>query len=122
MRYRCAWSGQNDLMIKYHDDEWGVPIHDDDRLFQFLILEGAQAGLSWQTILNKRENYRRAFDGFDARRIACYGNADVKRLMGDSGIVRNQLKIAAAIQNAKVFLEVQKESRCFRYTAIKRMK
>ncbi len=96
-------------MIAYHDLEWGVPLHDDQKLFEFLVLEGAQAGLSWQTILNKRENYRRAFDNFDARKIAKYGIKDTKRLLADTGIVRNRLKIAATIQNAKIFLEVQKE-------------
>jgi DNA-3-methyladenine glycosylase I len=96
-------------MIAYHDKEWGVPVHDDEKLFEFLILEGAQAGLSWQTILNKRENYRKAFSGFDARKIARYGDKDIKRLLSDSGVVRNRLKIAAAIQNAKKILEVRKE-------------
>ena len=88
-------------MIAYHDEEWGVPLHDDRKLFEFLILEGAQAGLSWETILNKRENYRKAFHQFDAERIARYGKRDVERLLGNSGIVRNRLKIAAAIANAK---------------------
>jgi DNA-3-methyladenine glycosylase I len=106
---RCTWSGKNDLMIHYHDSEWGVPIHDDQKLFEFLILEGAQAGLSWQTVLNKRENYRKVFDGFDARKIANYGENEVKRLLADAGIIRNRLKVAATIQNAKIFLEVQKE-------------
>jgi DNA-3-methyladenine glycosylase I len=96
-------------MIKYHDTEWGVPIHDDRTLFEFLILEGAQAGLSWQTVLNKRENYRRAFDGFHANKIARYGLEDVNRLLTYSGIIRNRLKITSAIQNAKAFLEIQKE-------------
>ena len=93
----------------YHDEEWGVPVHDERRLFEFLILEGAQAGLSWTTILNKRKNYRKAFNGFRAEKIARYGPRDVKRLLANSGIVRNRLKIAAAIQNAKAFLAVQKE-------------
>ncbi len=96
-------------MIEYHDKEWGVPVHDDRTLFEFLILEGAQAGLSWQTVLNKRGNYRKAFDGFHADKIARYGTKDVKRLLADSGIIRNRLKIAATIQNAKAFLEIQKE-------------
>lgn len=96
-------------MIRYHDEEWGVPVHDDRTLFEFLILEGAQAGLSWSTILNKRENYRRAFDRFDVKRIAGYDRRKVKQLLADAGIVRNKLKIAAAIENAKAFLQVQKE-------------
>jgi len=105
---RCTWP-TTELNIVYHDQEWGAPLHDDRRLFEFLILEGAQAGLSWSTILNKRENYRRAFDRFDARKVAKYDAAKVKALLGDPGIVRNRLKIAAAIQNAKAFLAVQKE-------------
>jgi DNA-3-methyladenine glycosylase I len=96
-------------MVKYHDEEWGVPIHDDRLLFEFLILEGAQAGLTWQTILDRRQNYRRAFDNFDARKVARYGQKDVKRLLSDAGIIRNRLKIAAAIQNARRYLEVQEE-------------
>jgi len=96
-------------MIAYHDEEWGVPVHDDRRLFEFLILEGAQAGLSWETILNKRENYRRAFDRFDARRVARYDRRKVRELLANAGIVRNRLKIAAAISNAQAFLAVQKE-------------
>jgi DNA-3-methyladenine glycosylase I len=96
-------------MVAYHDREWGTPVHDDRVLFEFLILEGAQAGLSWQTVLNKRENYRKAFSGFDPRKIARYGPREVKRLLADPGIIRNRLKIAAAIQNARAFLEVQKE-------------
>jgi DNA-3-methyladenine glycosylase I len=96
-------------MIAYHDKEWGVPVHDDRLLFEFLVLEGAQAGLSWSTILNKRDNYRKAFDNFDARKIAKYDARKVKALLADQGIVRNKLKIAAAIQNAKAFLAVQEE-------------
>ena len=96
-------------MIEYHDKEWGVPVHDDRTLFEFLILEGAQAGLSWETILRKRENYRRAFDCFDAAKIARYDARKVRALLKDAGIVRNRLKIAAAIGNAKAFLETQKE-------------
>ena len=96
-------------MIEYHDKEWGVPVHDDSVLFEFLILEGAQAGLSWETILNKRENYRRAFDRFDAEKIARYDGKKVRSLMADAGIVRNRLKIASTISNAKAFLDVQKE-------------
>jgi DNA-3-methyladenine glycosylase I len=96
-------------MIPYHDNEWGVPVHDDRRLFEFLILEGAQAGLSWSTILQKRDNYRRAFDHFDPHKVARYDARKVKSLMRDAGIVRNRLKITAAIQNAKAFLAVQKQ-------------
>ncbi len=107
---RCSWTGfNNPLMIEYHDKEWGVPVHDDRTLFEFLILEGAQAGLNWQTILNKRENYRRAFDGFHTDKIACYGKEDVNRLLTDPGIIRNRLKIASTIQNTKAFLKIQKE-------------
>jgi len=97
------------LMIQYHDREWGVPVHKDSVLFEFLTLEGAQAGLTWQTILNKRENYRKAFHGFDPLNIARYKNKDVKRLLSDSGIIRNRLKIEATITNAKQFLVTQKE-------------
>jgi DNA-3-methyladenine glycosylase I len=105
---RCPWA-TTEPNITYHDEEWGVPVHDDRELFEFLILEGAQAGLSWTTILKKRENYRKAFDNFRAEKIARYGARDVKRLLNDAGIVRNRLKIAAAIQNAKAFRVVQKE-------------
>src|SRR5438034_8074286 len=105
---RCPWA-ITEPSLAYHDQEWGVPVHDDRKLFAFLILEGAQAGLSWTTILKKRENYRKAFDGFRAEKIARYGGHDVKRLLADPGIVRNQLKIAATIQNAKMFLAVRKE-------------
>ena len=105
---RCAWAG-NELSIRYHDEEWGVPVHDDRTLFEFLILEGAQAGLSWNTILNKRDHYRRVFDGFDPKRVARYDQRKVKQLLADAGIVRNRLKIAAAIENAKAFLRVQEE-------------
>jgi DNA-3-methyladenine glycosylase I len=107
MPKRCAWCGDDPLYIAYHDTEWGVPVHDDRKLFEFLILEGAQAGLSWITILKKRENYRRAFDGFDAAKVARYGERQVARLLADPGIVRNRLKIAAAITNARAFLDVQ---------------
>jgi DNA-3-methyladenine glycosylase I len=108
---RCRWAqgGQDDLMIRYHDDEWGVPLHDDHRLFEFLILEGAQAGLSWETILKKRANYRAAFDDFDAATIARYHQRRVNQLLADPGIVRNRLKISAAIANARAFLQVQEE-------------
>ena len=96
-------------MIRYHDEEWGVPVHDDHTLFEFLILEGAQAGLSWSTILNKRDHYRQAFDGFDPKRVARYDRRKLERLLRDPGIVRNKLKIASAVANAKIFLRVQKE-------------
>ena len=105
---RCTWPS-NELAIKYHDEEWGVALHDDKKLFEFLTLEGAQAGLSWDTILRKRENYRKAFDGFDVNRVARYTDKRVERLMLDEGIIRNRLKIASAISNAKAFLKVQKE-------------
>jgi DNA-3-methyladenine glycosylase I len=107
-KIRCAWAS-GEQSIRYHDEEWGVPVHDDRRLFEFLILEGAQAGLSWSTILNKRENYRRAFDGFDPERIARYDRHKVKQLLAEAGIVRNKLKVASAIENAKAFLRVQEE-------------
>jgi DNA-3-methyladenine glycosylase I len=105
---RCSWA-QGEAYIRYHDEEWGVPVHDDRTLFEFLILEGAQAGLSWSTILNKRENYRRAFDKFDAKRVAQYNAKKVRALLSDAGIVRNKLKIASAIGNARVFLAIQEE-------------
>jgi DNA-3-methyladenine glycosylase I len=105
---RCAWA-TTEPAITYHDKEWGVPVHDDRVLFEFLILEGAQAGLSWNTILKKRENYRKALDGFRPEKIARYGKRDVQRLLRNDGIVRNRLKIAATIENAKRFLEVRKE-------------
>ena len=105
---RCPWA-TIEPNIAYHDEEWGIPVHDDRLLFEFLILEGAQAGLSWTTILKKRDNYRKAFDGLRPEKIARYGARDVKRLLGDAGIVRNRLKIAAAIENARAFLAVRKE-------------
>ena len=105
---RCPWATIEPNII-YHDKEWGVPVHDDRLLFEFLILEGAQAGLSWTTILKKRDNYRKAFDGFRPEKIARYGARDVKQLLGDAGIVRNRLKIAATIENAELFLAVRKE-------------
>ena len=105
---RCPWSS-NDLSIRYHDLEWGVPVHDDRLLFEYLILEGAQAGLSWQTVLNKRENYRAAFDNFDVEKIARYGEKKTAQLLANEGIIRNRLKIAATIQNAKLFLKVRDE-------------
>ncbi len=104
------WPVETDsLMMQYHDKEWGVPAHNDRHLFEVLILEGAQAGLSWSTILNKRENYRKAFDNFDVKKVAKYDAKKVKELLGNAGIVRNKLKIASAIRNAKVFIEIQKE-------------
>jgi len=106
---RCAWSGTDPLFIAYHDEEWGVPIHDDRVLFEFLVLEGAQAGLSWSTILRKRDAYRRAFDRFDPRKVARYEKRKVASLLRDAGIVRNRAKIASAIKNAKAFLDVQAE-------------
>lgn len=96
-------------MVQYHDEEWGVPLHDDRRLFEYLVLGGAQAGLSWRTVLNKRENYRRAFSGFDPEAVARYGAKDIQRLLGDPGIIRNRLKVASAVQNAKALLEVRGE-------------
>jgi DNA-3-methyladenine glycosylase I len=105
---RCPWAG-NDLSIRYHDEEWGCPTHEDATFFEFLILEGAQAGLSWDTILKKRENYRAAFDRFDPKTIARYDRHKIQSLMKDSGIIRNRLKIASAVQNAKAFLKTQKE-------------
>ncbi len=109
MLHRCSWAGDDPLYVAYHDHEWGVPVHDDRTLFEFLILEGAQAGLSWITILKKRENYREAFDGFDPRRIACYREARIQKLLGNAAIVRNKLKVRSAVTNAKAFLEVEKE-------------
>ncbi len=109
MKNRCKWCGKNSLYIAYHDDEWGVPVHDDRLLFEFLILEGAQAGLSWLTILKKRENYRKAFHGFDYARIANYTETDVRRLLADPGIVRNRLKIGSAIKNARGVLDIREE-------------
>jgi len=106
---RCTWAGNDPLYQKYHDDEWGVPVHDDRKLFEMLILEGAQAGLSWITILRKRENYRKAFDNFEAEKISKYNSKKINQLLENEGIIRNRLKIAAAINNAKCFLEVQKE-------------
>ena len=107
---RCGWPRlSNPLYLKYHDEEWGVPLHDERRLFEMLVLEGAQAGLSWETILNKRENFRKAFDGFDPEKVALYGEARIRRLLRDAGIIRNRLKIRAAVANAHAFLEVRRE-------------
>ena len=108
-RTRCPWSTSDPLYVRYHDDEWGVPLHDDRRLFEMLVLEGAQAGLSWLTILRRREAYRRAFDKFDPQAVARYRPRDVERLLADDGIVRNRLKIDSAINNARAFLAVQDE-------------
>lgn len=108
-KVRCAWCLNDPLYIRYHDDEWGRPVHDDRVLFEFLILESFQAGLSWLTVLRKRENFRKAFAGFDARKVARFDQKKVERLMGDAGIIRNRLKIEAAINNARRFLEIQKE-------------
>jgi DNA-3-methyladenine glycosylase I len=108
-RIRCFGGPEDPLMARYHDEEWGVPLHDDRQLFEFLILEGMQAGLSWRTVLHKRENYRKALHGFDATKIAAYDDADRQRLMADAGIIRNRLKIEAAINNAQRFLDVQQE-------------
>ena len=107
-RKRCTWPTKDPLMIAYHDEEWGVPLHDDPKLFEFLILEGMQAGLSWSTVLHKRENFRKAFHNFDAAKIARYGQRQIQRLLADPGIIRNRLKIQGAINNAQRFLEVQK--------------
>ena len=109
MRQRCPWSADDPLMIAYHDEEWGRPVHDDRRHFEFLVLESAQAGLSWRTILHKREGYRRAFADFDPVRVASFSEADVARLLADASIVRNRRKIASAIANARAFLAVQEE-------------
>jgi DNA-3-methyladenine glycosylase I len=106
---RCEWAGDDPMVIEYHDREWGVPVHDDRRLFEFLILEGAQAGLSWTTILRKRENYRGAFDGFDSAAIAGYDDRKITELLANPGIVRNRRKILASVENARAFLVVQKE-------------
>ena len=109
MTKRCHWCGDDPLYVAYHDGEWGVPVRDNRALFEFLILEGAQAGLSWLTILRKRENYRRAFAGFDPNRVAAFGETDIARLLADAGIVRNRLKVRGAVTNALRFLEVQAE-------------
>ena len=106
---RCGWSTTDPLYIDYHDKEWGVPVHDDQRLFEFLVLEGAQAGLSWLTILKRREGYRKAFDRFDVEKVARYDESDLKRLLSDRGIIRNRLKIGSAITNAWAFLDIQEE-------------
>ena len=109
MRTRCGWCGEDPLYVAYHDHDWGVPVHDDRKLFEMLVLEAAQAGLSWLTILRKRENYRKAFEGFDVERVAAYTEADAARLLADPGIVRNRLKIGAAIKNARATLALIEE-------------
>jgi DNA-3-methyladenine glycosylase I len=111
---RCVWVGNDPLMIRYHDLEWGVPVYGDKKLFEFLILEGAQAGLSWSTVLKKRPHYRKVFDRFDPEKIALYTEKDKKRLLADAGIIRNRLKIDAAISNAQYFLDVKKEFGTFK--------
>jgi len=109
IRKSCEWPSNDELMIKYHDEEWGVPLHDDRKLFEFIILDAFQAGLSWKTILHKRKNFENAFDNFDANKIARYKEAKINKLLNDAGIIRNKLKINATINNAKAFLKVQKE-------------
>jgi DNA-3-methyladenine glycosylase I len=106
---RCGWAGENPLMVDYHDTEWGVPVHDDERLYEFLTLEGAQAGLNWQIILNKRENYRKAFKGFDFRAVARFNSRSTERLLRNTGIVRNRMKIESAITNARMILKIAEE-------------
>src|SRR3989344_5494256 len=106
---RCGWTSEDSLMIEYHDKEWGFPVHDDRLLFEYMILDAFQAGLSWRTVLYKRENFRKAFDNFDPRKISKYGKKEYERLLGDAGIIRNRAKINAAITNAQKFLEIQKE-------------
>jgi DNA-3-methyladenine glycosylase I len=108
-RTRCPWAGEDPLYVRYHDREWGVPLHEERRLFEFLVLEGAQAGLSWFTILKKRENYRKAFDGFDPAKVAAFGENKIAALLADPGIVRNRLKVSAAVRNARAFLDIQQE-------------
>jgi DNA-3-methyladenine glycosylase I len=109
MPKRCIWCGDDPLYVAYHDKEWGVPVHDDSKLFEFLILEGAQAGLSWITILRRREGYRKAFSGFDPARVARYNQRSIARLLADPGIIRNRLKVNSAVRNARAFLAVQEE-------------
>ncbi len=113
MKTRCFWAGHTENMIRYHDTEWGVPVHDDRKLFEFIVLDGAQAGLSWSTILNKRENYLAAFDHFEPRKVAKYGPDKIAELLANAGIVRNKLKINAAVESAKAFLAIQKEFKTF---------
>jgi DNA-3-methyladenine glycosylase I len=110
---RCGWVTDEPLYIRYHDQEWGRPVHDDRRLFEFLVLEGAQAGLSWLTVLRKRDGYRKAFDGFDPARVARFRPARIERLLGDPAIVRNRAKVTSAVENARAFLEIQREHGSF---------
>ena len=113
-RVRCDWvKGADDLYVAYHDDEWGIPVHDEKLWFEFLVLEGAQAGLSWSTVLKKRENYRRALDGFDAAKVARYDKRKIERLLKDEGIIRNRLKVEGTVKNARAFLEVQRQHGSF---------
>lgn len=113
-KQRCAWAGtDNKLYLKYHDEEWGVPCHDDRKLFEMLVLEGAQAGLSWSTVLKKRENYRKAFDNFDVKKVAAYGEDKVAQLLANEGIIRNRLKVNSAIRNARVVLAIKEEFTSF---------
>jgi DNA-3-methyladenine glycosylase I len=107
--YRCPWSLSSELMMKYHDEEWGVPIHDDRKLFEFMVLDTFQAGLSWSTILNKRENFKKAFDNFQPEKIARYSDTKIQKLLNDEGIIRNKLKIHGTLNNAKNFIKIQKE-------------
>ncbi len=109
MKIRCRWCGQDPLYMQYHDEEWGVPVHDDRKFFEMLILEGVQAGLSWITVLRKRDNYRYAFDNFDCEKVAAYDDAKIAALLADAGIIRNKLKITAAVKNAQAFLDIQRE-------------
>lgn len=113
MKKRCEWPGEDALMAKYHDSEWGKPLYNDKKLFEFLVLEGMQAGLSWRTVLHKRENFRKAFHGFDPEKVARYTSKDITRLMKDAGIIRNRLKIEATIQNARAFLAIQDKHKHF---------
>ncbi len=106
---RCNWTGSSELMIRYHDEEWGLPLHDDQKLFEFFVLEGFQAGLSWAIVLNKRENFRRAFDYFDPKKVARYDDDKIEELVCDTGIIRNRQKIVACVNNAQCFLDIQKE-------------
>ncbi len=108
-KQRCPWCLKDDLYMKYHDEEWGVPVYDDQLLFEFLILEGVQAGLSWHTVLKKRENYRHAYDNFEVEKVAAYGSDKIEELLANPGLIRNRLKILASVQNARCFIEVQKE-------------
>ncbi len=108
-KIRCNWPKEDQLMLAYHDEEWGMPVHDDQKLFEFIVLDGFQAGLSWRTILHKRENFRKAFDNFDVEKISQYNDAKVELLMQDVGIIRNRIKIAAVIKNAQCFMKIQKE-------------